>query len=79
MEKFWSVFWRAFGTAILVAFVIGIIAGLVSRSPEVTYSVVQKTLAVGLGVCGFIGFGVVPATMYFEDRSTKGEAEDAPK
>ncbi|MDR2070706.1 MAG: hypothetical protein LBP81_04745 [Treponema sp.] len=77
MEKFWNVFWKLFGAAFLLTIVIGIIAGLVTRSPEIAYDVLQKTLAAGLGVCGLIGFGVVPLVMYFEDRANDGEAKDA--
>jgi hypothetical protein len=77
MERFWSVFWKAFGAAVLLAITIGILMGLISHSPETAYEIVQKTLAVGLGICGVIGFWVVPIIMYIEDRAEGGETENA--
>jgi cation transporter-like permease len=77
MEKFWNIFWKSFGAAVLLAVVIGIIAGMVSHSQAIAYDVVQKTIALSLGICGSIGFGVVPVVMYFEDRARGGESVDA--
>jgi ABC-type nitrate/sulfonate/bicarbonate transport system permease component len=77
MERFWNIFWKTFGIGILLAVVIGIIAGLVSHSSETAYNLIQKTFAVGMGVCGIIAFGVVPVLMYIEDRAQGGERADA--
>ncbi|MDR2394257.1 MAG: hypothetical protein LBD93_08910 [Treponema sp.] len=41
--------------------------------------VVQGTFAVGLGICGFIGFLVVPGELFLQDRAHNGGTGDAIK
>jgi hypothetical protein len=77
MEKIWNVFWKMFGIALLLAVIAGIIMGFVFRSTEVTYSIIQGAIAVGLGLCGLIGLVVVPVEMFIEDRIRGGGTEDA--
>jgi hypothetical protein len=79
MEKFWNIFWKTFGSALFLALIIGMVIGLVFRSTGITYSVIQGTIAVGLGVCGLIGLVVVPVEMFIEDRIRGGGTEDAVK
>jgi hypothetical protein len=70
MDKFWSLFWKFFGIALGAAFAVSIILGMVWHSPDVTYSIIQKIIAVGMGVCGVIGMIIVPIELYFIDRAT---------
>jgi uncharacterized membrane protein len=77
MEKFWNIFWKVFGISLLLAIVIGIIMGFVSRSNGIIYAVIQRTIAVGFGICGLIGLVVIPPLMFLEDRIKGGETEDA--
>ncbi|MDR2096308.1 MAG: hypothetical protein LBP76_12455 [Treponema sp.] len=72
MEQFWNFFWKLFGAALLIMFVAGGILGIINRSAETAYTFVQQTIAVALGLCGFIGFVVVPIEMYIEDRKQRG-------
>jgi LDH2 family malate/lactate/ureidoglycolate dehydrogenase len=77
MEKLWVVFWKGFGISLLLTVMAGIIIGFISRSVEVTYRVVQGAIVVGLGVCGLIGFVVVPGELFFQDRAKGRGAGDA--
>ncbi|MDR1985654.1 MAG: hypothetical protein LBP88_01610 [Treponema sp.] len=77
MEKLWHIFWKVFGSALLLTVMAGIIIGFVFGSTEVGYKVVQGAIAVGLGVCGLIGFVVVPAELFLQDRAKGGGTGDA--
>jgi hypothetical protein len=77
MEKFWNIFWKALGIALVLTIIVGIIIGLVSRSTGITYSIIQGTIATGLGLCGLIGLVVVPVEMFIEDRVRGGETGNA--
>ncbi|MHB9293640.1 hypothetical protein Holit_02767 [Hollandina sp. SP2] len=79
MEKLWHIFWKVFGISLLLTVMAGIIIGFVVRSTGVTYKVVQGAIAAGLGVCGLIGFVVVPAELFFQDRAKGGGTGDAIK
>jgi hypothetical protein len=71
MKRFWNIFWKIFGAAIGIALSIGIIGEIVIHSVNFTYTMVQLTFAVGLGISGIIGFMVVPVEMYLEDRNQR--------
>ena len=71
MRKFWSLFWKIFGVALLVMFFTAIVTGIVKHSLAPVYTILQWTLAYGLGLCGIMGFVIVPLEMYLEDRSQK--------
>jgi hypothetical protein len=71
MNKFWSLFWRLFGAGLLIAIIIGCVAGIIGWSADIGYITVRYTLAVGLGVCGFIGFVIVPIELYFKDKKQR--------
>jgi hypothetical protein len=75
MKKFWALFWKLFGAAFFMALLTGITLGIVQHSGSVTYLVVQKIIAIGLGICGVISFVVVPAEMYFEDRRNRDRVD----
>jgi hypothetical protein len=75
MEKFWNFFWKIFGAMSLLAIVIGIISGIVQHSGQVTYLVVQKTIAVGVGISGVIGLFIMPLELYLEDRKQRRNHE----
>jgi uncharacterized membrane protein len=77
MEKFWNIFWKLFGISLLLILAVGIIMGIVSHSAAAVYGMIQKTIAAGFGICGFIGLLVVPVEMFFEHRVKGGESEDA--
>ncbi|MDR0721747.1 MAG: hypothetical protein LBF75_02975 [Treponema sp.] len=77
MEKSWNIFWKTFGISLFLIVMAGIIIGVVSRSAEAAYKIVQGTIAVGLGVCGLIGFVVVPVELFFQDRAKGGGTGDA--
>lgn len=68
MDKFWSFFWKLFGIAVVMAFIAACIFGIKNES-AVAYTIVQYTVAGGLGACGIIGLVVVPIEMYFEDET----------
>lgn len=68
MRTFWSFFWKLFGVVLLIMLCAGIVSGIISHSIEAVYAAVQRTLAIGLGICGIIGFVVVPIELYLEDR-----------
>ncbi|MDR1219244.1 MAG: hypothetical protein LBK73_06485 [Treponema sp.] len=71
MERFWNIFWKIFGATILIALSIGVIGGIAIHSANFTYTMVQQTFAVALGISGIIGFIVVPVEMYLEDRNQR--------
>jgi hypothetical protein len=71
MNNFWSLFWKLFGAALLIMVMVGCVWGLITRSLEVMYTIVQQTLVVGMGICGIIGFVVIPIELYFDDRSQR--------
>ncbi|MDR0688859.1 MAG: hypothetical protein LBG08_01130 [Spirochaetaceae bacterium] len=68
MKNPWKFFWRFFGLAVLVMFVLAVVLGLVKHSVETIYIIVQQTIAVAFGICGFIGFVIVPIDLYLEER-----------
>ncbi|MDR3356858.1 MAG: hypothetical protein LBO04_06685 [Spirochaetaceae bacterium] len=72
MKKFWNIFWKTFAGLIIAALVTSIVAGIVLHSMEITYVAIRGIFAIGLGVCGFIGFVVVPIEMYIEYRLKGG-------
>lgn len=71
MERFWKIFWKVFGSAVLVMLIIGIVSGIIGHSFGLAYAVIQYTIAAALGICGVIGYVVVPIEMYFEDRNKR--------
>ncbi|MDR0707655.1 MAG: hypothetical protein LBF60_07255 [Treponema sp.] len=71
MERFWNIFWKIFGAVILIALVVSLIGGIVMHSASFTYTLIQQTFAVALGVSGIIGFLIVPLEMYLEDRNQR--------
>ncbi|MDR3115103.1 MAG: hypothetical protein LBU25_06240 [Treponema sp.] len=77
MEKLWYIFWRVFAISILLTIMVGILIGFISRSVETAYRVVQGAIVVGLGMCGLIGFVVVPVELFFQDRAKGGGTGDA--
>jgi putative effector of murein hydrolase len=77
MKKFWNIFWKVFGTLTILTLIIGIIIGFASHSAGTTYTVIQGTIAVGLGLCGIIGIIVVPVEMFLEERAKGKGIEDA--
>ncbi|MDR1300906.1 MAG: hypothetical protein LBK43_00340 [Treponema sp.] len=68
MDKFWSLFWKLFGVALGISFAVSIILGIVGHSGDITYSIVQKIIAVAMGVCGVIAMIIVPIELYVIDR-----------
>jgi hypothetical protein len=72
MKTFWSLFWRIFGAVLVVMFARGCILGIIKHSADVVYTLLQQTIAFGLGVCGIIGLVVIPIELYFEDRNQRG-------
>ncbi|MDR2194034.1 MAG: hypothetical protein LBP19_06160 [Treponema sp.] len=73
MNKLWSLFWRLFGAALVISIVIGCIIGIIRHSTDIVYNTIQYTFAVGVGICGIIGFAVIPVELYFEDRNQRKE------
>ncbi|MDR2793469.1 MAG: hypothetical protein LBB61_07375 [Treponema sp.] len=73
MKKFWSLFWRLFGAALVMAVVIGCIIGIIGHSTRIIYNTIQYTFVTGMGICGVIGFAVIPIELYFEDRNQEKE------
>ena len=71
MNFFWFLFWRIFGAALIIMLIGGCVLGIVKQSSDIVYTIVQQTMAVGLGVCGTIGLVVIPIEMYFEDRNQR--------
>jgi mannose/fructose/N-acetylgalactosamine-specific phosphotransferase system component IIC len=76
MHIFWSLFWKIFGAVLIVILCIAVGSGIVTHSAELTYTIVQRTLAIAMGICGFIGFVVVPVELYLEDRSQRRTPHD---
>lgn len=76
MNIFWSLFWKFFGAVLIVILFIAVVSGIVKHSAELTYTIVQQTFAVALGICGFIGFVAVPIELYLEDRSQRRSPHD---
>ncbi|MDR2097749.1 MAG: hypothetical protein LBP37_04435 [Spirochaetaceae bacterium] len=72
MEKFWNIFWKVFGVFIILAFITGIVMGFVSNSKETAYNIIKSVFVLGLGICGVIGFIVVPIEMYITYRKEGG-------
>ncbi|MDR2632371.1 MAG: hypothetical protein LBC51_01940 [Treponema sp.] len=79
MEKAWNRFWKVFGSSLVLILMAGILVGLLSHSVGIIYKVVQGTFAVGLGICGIIGFVVVPAELFFQHKAQHGGPGDAIK
>jgi hypothetical protein len=71
MNQFWNIFWKLFGAVMLVPLVTGVIGGIITQSADFTSAVIRGTFAAALGVCGIIGFGVIPIEMYLEDRNRR--------
>lgn len=76
MERFWNIFWRIFGAAILIAFIVGMIGGIVMHSTNFTSTIILQTFAIAIGICGIIGFLVVPVEMYREDKNQRKKGND---
>jgi hypothetical protein len=76
MEKFWSWFWKLFAAAIAVALVVSIILGIAQGSFNILYDVAQKIIIVAIGICGVIGFVVVPVELYITDRINRAKNKD---
>jgi hypothetical protein len=74
MEQFWKLFWKLFGAALLAGFAIAIILGITRHSIDITYTIIQQSLAAALGVCGIIGFIVVPIELFLEGRKQRNLA-----
>lgn len=68
MNRFWKVFWIVFAAAFGAMIVLAIVLGIAGGSSEITYVLFQQSLAVALGICGIIGFVVIPIDMYLADR-----------
>ncbi|MDR2176681.1 MAG: hypothetical protein LBP20_01400 [Treponema sp.] len=77
MERFWNIFWKGFGIIIIALLAAGAAGGIIIQSTDFAYTVIQRTMAIGLGICGLIGFVVVPLEMYLEDRSQTKKADTA--
>lgn len=71
MDKFWSLFWKLFAVGLGVSFAVSIILGIAWHSGDLTYSIVQKIIAVAMGLCGFIAMIVVPIELYVIDRGSR--------
>jgi hypothetical protein len=76
MEKFRGIFWKVLGVSLLVTLIAGILMGLVSRPAGLTYIVTQRTIAVGMGICGLTGLAVV-LMVFLEDLVKGGGTDDA--
>jgi ABC-type Fe3+ transport system permease subunit len=72
MKKFWKIFWISLGIAVVAALVLAVILGLVNHSAEITSTIVKQTMAIVLGICGIIGFVVVPLDLYLADKKQRG-------
>jgi hypothetical protein len=72
MKKFWNIFWKAFVGLLALISVVAIVIGIVLRSPETAFIILRATFSLGLGLCGVIGFVVVPIEMYVEYRQKGG-------
>jgi hypothetical protein len=71
MEQFWKIFWRLFAAALAPMFPIALILGVIGHSSEITYTLIQQSSAVALGICGIIGFIVVPVELFMADRKQR--------
>jgi hypothetical protein len=73
LEKFWSWFWKLFAAALAAALVISIILGIAQGSFNIVAGIAQKIIIVGIGICGVIGFVVVPIELYITDRINRSK------
>jgi hypothetical protein len=75
MKKFWNIFWKAFVGLLALIVIAAIVIGVVLHSSETVFIILRATFSLGLGLCGVIGFIVVPIEMYVEYHQTKGVRE----
>jgi ABC-type multidrug transport system permease subunit len=73
MENFWSWFWKLFAAALAAALVISIILGMAQGSFNIVANIAQKIIIVSIGICGIIGFVVVPIELYITDRISRSK------
>ena len=76
MNLFWSLFWKIFGVVLIVLLLTAVVAGIVTHSATFTYTIIQQTFAVAIGICGFIGFVIVPIELYLADRNQRRTPHD---
>jgi hypothetical protein len=72
MKKFWNIFWKAFVGLLVLISAAAIVIGVVLNSPETAFIILRAVFSLGLGLCGIIGFIVVPIEMYVEYRIKGG-------
>ncbi|MDR1149200.1 MAG: hypothetical protein LBK66_11270 [Spirochaetaceae bacterium] len=75
MNKAWVIFWKLFGIALVAALAVSFILGIARQSGALTADIAQKTMVIGMGICGLIGIAVVPVELYFTDKADRARHE----